>query len=179
MLKIKNKKYLERKRPGFSLIEIIVYIGILTVISSVGVNTLLVVHASLAEIRVTRTMNAVSSVVMESMARTIRDAKTVDVSGSSFDVSPGVLIVVDNALPAAAHRFSIGSNRLKYQRNAEPAIDLTPPGTLASNLVFRLINASTTSQAIKMELTLEASSGKATTTQNFYNTIVLRNSYSQ
>lgn len=166
-------------RRGFSLIEVIVYIAILAVLSTFAVNTLLLIHSSLAEIRVTRALNASAAVAVERMIRVIRDGRSVNIGASTFGSSPGVLALTGSESPALTHRFSVSGKALLLESGSNPAVRLTPSGVLVENLVFRLVTASTTSQAIKVELTLAASTGKATTTQNFYGTAVLRNSYDQ
>lgn len=164
---------------GFTLIEIIVYIVILTVLSAVAVNTILLVQSSLAEIRITRTLSGAAAVAMERMARQARDAKSADIGASTFGVSPGVLSLTGSESPALTHRFSVDGGALKLESGGSPALTLTPPGVAVTNLSFHFIAAATTSQAVKIELTLAASTGRATTTQNFYGTAVLRNSYVQ
>lgn len=159
---------------GFSLIETVVYIAILAVISVIAVNTLLLIHSSLAEIRATRVLNAAAAVAMERTIRTIRDAKAVNVSASTLDSSPGLLSLTGSEPTPLTYVFSRDANGALILNGSA----LTPPGVMVMNLIFRRIVAGTISEAIKVELTVAASSGRATTTQNFYGTAVLRNSYS-
>ncbi len=164
---------------GFTFIEIIVYISVFAVLSVIAVNTLLVVHSSLAEIRATRQLNATAAVAMERIIRTIRDAASVNVPASTFNVSPGVLSLTGSESPALTRQFLMAGTALVADAGAGQTAILTPPGVAVTNLVFRLIVASSTAQAVRVELTLAASTGRATTTQNFYGTAVLRNSYVQ
>ena len=162
---------------GFTLIEIIVYIAILAVVSVLAVNMLLEIQLSLGEIRVTRNLSAAASVAMERMARTIRDAKSVNAGASTFNASPGVLTLTGSETPAQTHRFLVSGGALMADGGSPPSDTLTPSGVLITNLVFRLITPSATSTAVKIEMTIAATSGRATTTQNFYDTVILRNSY--
>ena len=174
------KKY-QRKNldTGFTIIEILVYLAILATLTVIEVNTLLLIQRSLGEIRVTRTLSASASVAMERMIRVIRDAKAVDAGSSTFDVSPGILTLSGSETPANIYRFSVSGGTLKFESSASPETILTPPGVVVEKLLFRMITANSTSQAVKVELTLASSSGRATTTQNFYGTTVLRNSYAK
>lgn len=165
------------RRSGFTLVEIIVYIAILGVLSVVAVNTLLLIHRSLADIRVKRMLNETAAVVMERTVRVIRDAKAVNVGASTFDASPGVLSLTGSETPALTYTFFRTSGTLNLVIGSASPEALTPPGVTVTSLIFRHITASTTSHAIRVEVTLAASSGRATTTQNFYDTAVLRNSY--
>jgi len=164
-------------RTGFTLVEVVVYVAILAVISLFSVNTILVIHASLGEIRLTRALTATAAVAMERTVRTIRDASAVDTVASTFDSSPGILVLTGAEVPPLTYRLQLNQASLELDAGGTTS-RLTPPGLHVTNLVFRMIRASTTSEAIKIELTLAASSGKATTTQNLYGTAVLRNSYS-
>lgn len=163
---------------GFTLIEIVVYIAILAAVSVVAVETVLRINRALAAIRVTRTLDIAAAAAMERTIRTIRDAKAVDAAGSVFGVSPGILKLTGAETPPATRRFTLSGGSLQYEEGGNPAIALTPPGVSVIGLVFR---GTTTphSTAIRIELTLAASSGRATTTQSFYDTAVLRNSYVQ
>ena len=161
---------------GFSIIEIVVYIAVLSVISVTAVETIIVMNTSLIQIRTTRTLSNAASGTIERMARTIRDSKFVNVSSSIFDTSPGVLSLTGSGSSPATYRFSVSRGGLLLDTGGSQTV-LTPPGVVVTNLVFRLIANSSVSQAIKIEFTIAASNGHATTTQNFYDTVLLRNSY--
>lgn len=163
---------------GFSIIEIIVYVAILSFISVTAVETIILMNSSLSQIRTIRILNSASSGTMERMARTIRDAKSVNVGSSIFDSSPGVLSLTGSESSPVVYRFSVSGGGLLLDTGGIQTV-LTPPGVMVSNLVFRLITNGSISQAVKVEFTIAASNGRATTTQNFYDTILLRNSYAE
>lgn len=164
-------------RPGLSLIEIIVYIAILAVLSTIALNTLLLIHSSLAEIRVMRSLNAAAAVAMERTTRTIRDAKAVNISGSTLGASPGLLSLTGSESAPRTYVFSRdAANALTLDSGSGPAA-LTPTGIAVTKLVFHLIAAGSTTQAVKVELTLSAATRRTVTEQNFFNTAVLRGSY--
>ncbi len=175
--KAAKKRRLASAGRGFSLVEVVVYVAVLAAISAIAVNTLLRIHAALAEIRVTRTLAAAGGLAMERMVRTIRDAAAVDTAASTLGTSPGVLSLTGSETPALIHRWARdGANALTLDSGAG-AVALTPPGVEVSNLIFRFIPAGPSVEAVRVELSVSASSGRRTTTANFFGTAVLRNSY--
>ena len=161
-----------RSGSGFSLIEVVVYVAILAVISVVAVNTLLLIHRALAEIRTTRAMNATAAVAMERMVRTIRDAKSVT------SILGTTLVLTGSEATPITYTFDVDANTLRLDSGSGP-VALTPPGVTVSGLTVQKIDLTTggKSEAVKVVLTLQASSGKTMKTQSFYGTAVLRNSY--
>lgn len=166
------------RRRGFTLIEIVVYVAVLGLITVVAVNTILAVNRALVEVRTTNALNATVAVALERMTRSIREAKAVQSAASVLDAHPGVLVLTSPDVPAVTEQFSVSGGAISYQRGSEPAIALTPPGIEVTNLVFRATSTAA-SQAVRVELTLSASSGRATTTRRFSSTAVLRNSYAE
>lgn len=163
-------------KKGFSPIEVVVYIAILIGLAVVAVNTLVSIQKSLAQIRVARSLSSTEAVAMERVIRVIRDAGQVNDGASVFNSSPGTLSLTGSETPPVAYTVFVNNQVLMLQ-SGDGTIALTPPGIAVTNLVFRSVTASTTSQAVKVEMTLVASSGRATTSQNVYGTAVLRNSY--
>ena len=170
-----------RRQPGergYTLLEIVVYIAIFVFISVSTVQTLILINHSLNQVRAVRALNAAAGIAMERMVRTIRDAASVDTGSSVFGSSPGTLVFIGSESPGIIYTVSVSGGGLKLNSGGTDLI-LTPPGVIVTNLVFRNIVASTTSQAVKIEMTIAASSGGATTTENLYDTVILRNSYAQ
>jgi len=154
---------------GTSLIEAVVYIAILTVLAAMAVNTLLLINASLAELRATRALNSAAAVAVERMVRVIRDGETASVVGGTLTVTwPD----------GATYAFAEGAGDVLQLTAGGSTLDLTPQRVKVTGLSFATIDAGT-SDGVKIVLTLEASSGRATKTQSFYATVVLRNSYAQ
>lgn len=166
-----------RKHGGFTLVEITVYVAILSILTVAAVNTILIIRSSLGQIKAVRTLSQTEALVMSRITRAVRDAKSVNAAASAFDVSPGVLALTGPGIPPASRVFSLSGGSVWLKEDALEAVALTPPGIIATSLIFRYAAASTTSQAVKIEMTLGVWSGRATTTQNVYGTAVLRNSY--
>lgn len=167
-----------RGHSGFSLIELVVYLAVLAALSATAVNTIVIVHTSLRSLRQTRLLNATAAVAMERMTRVTRDAASVNAMGSALDISPGALSLTGGESPPLTHRFGMAAGALAYTRGGDPPLALTPPGVTIVSIVFHA-TSTTASEAVRIELTLAASTGRATTTRNYSSTVVLRNSYGQ
>lgn len=162
---------------GFSLVEIIIYIAILAVISVGALNTFILTYRLLGEVRLTRMLNASAAIAMERLTRTIRDAQAVNVGASTFDTSPGVLSLTGTETPPLTHRFSVETGSLKLESGIDPAVYLTPAGVEVTNFVVRHIIGGSATEGVKIELTLDAALGRATESQNFFDTVILRGAY--
>jgi type II secretory pathway pseudopilin PulG len=171
-------KFLSNKK-GFSLIEIVVYIGIFSVVSTAIIVSSMVVISSFNKTKVSRNVLESSSTIMERMTREIRSAQSVNTLTSSLSVNPGVLDLVgfDDLSNARNVRFSVDpSGHLNISENGELIGSLVNDGVVVSSLIFRRIqNAS--SEAVKIEMTLTGSNGSWSTSKNFYNTVLLRGGY--
>lgn len=159
------------------MIEVVIYVTILSLLTVVAVSAILAVNTYLATIRVVRLLSDTETLAMERVIRTVRDAASVNVGASVFDSSPGTLSLTGSESPPLAHIVSLSGGTLFIQDGTAPAEALTPPGVAVTGLIFGHLTNGTLSEAVKVELTLAASSGKATTTHNVYGTAVLRNSY--
>lgn len=160
------------------MIETVVYIALLAVLLLTVVTSILAMGSAVASIKSSRsvTINAVSS--LERLSRGIREAKSIDPS-SVFGSNPGRLVLVNenpNTLITSTLTFFISNYRLYAQKSGESAVAITGNDIIVSNLVFREISLNN-SAAVKIEMTLRSSSNKNVHSRNYYDTVVLRNSY--
>lgn len=162
--------------------ETIVYTAILAVTTIFVINSLLKTVSAFNNFKVSKQINTSAINALERMTREIKSAYQTDEINSIFDTSPGRLIIKKNDPDTGAPitiEFSVSSSRLMFQKDAENPIALTPSGTEISNLTFRQVATSTNqhSEAIKIELAIKSGYGSYQKTENFYDTIVLRESY--
>jgi len=81
------------KTRGLSLIEIVVYIAILSLLSVVVVGILLSLSGVYAELVITKRMNTSAAAALDRMAREVRSAMSVDTASSTLGASPGLLVL--------------------------------------------------------------------------------------
>jgi prepilin-type N-terminal cleavage/methylation domain-containing protein len=155
---------------GFSLIEMLIYIVLLTVIFLLIINTMLSFTSSYREIGALRAADHAGIDAMERMTREIRDAASVDSANSSFNTSSGYLTLTKSGTTT---KFYVQNNYLQMDINGSYLGPLTGSSTAVTSLIFNLIST-TTSSAVKIDLTVQGISGTVIKTKQFHSTIVLR-----
>lgn len=163
---------------GFSLVEMIIYACILSVLTIVTVNGAFSSIRTFAEFRVFRDLNSSATSLMERMTREIRAAHSIDAGQSAFGANPGrlTLIAKDSSGADTSVEFYVENNALKIKEGGVLMGALTSSTAAITNFTVRsLSNAN--SAAIKAEIGLTATRGEISKSGNYYTTILLRGSY--
>lgn len=163
------------------MVETIFYLVFLVVL--LGVLVALVVSLAKTYQTVQASKNLESSAVfsLERMTRDIRNASSVNEAQSALATSTaGVLTLntTDISGNPQTIKFYLATSTgvIRVDSNGTYVGPLTLSGVKATKLEFRLAT-STNSQAVKIVLGLKSVVGGASTTDNFYTTVVLRGSY--
>ncbi|MBU1091495.1 type II secretion system GspH family protein [Patescibacteria group bacterium] len=156
---------------GFTLVEILVYLAILSLLFVSVVGGILAMSRTFNNYKLSKHINSSASLAMERMTREIRGASLIDVA-SVFGSHPGHLIL-DGV------EFFASSTVLVIKRAGEDAMPLTSSDLELSGLIFREVATSTNlhSVAVKIELEIKGKSGNYEKVKKFYNTVVLRRGY--
>ncbi|HEY4498459.1 MAG TPA: type II secretion system protein [Candidatus Paceibacterota bacterium] len=166
-----------KNNRGFSLIEMLIYLTVLTLFSVLVVGLIVAMMTSYRKLVLARTIADSAIVSMERMSREIRTATDVDLSGSQFDVSPGYIrlnTTDDNGLLQTIS-FKLESGRINVYKNDVLVGPLTPYRATTTVLVFRRYVGSR-SKAVGIEMAVEAEHGNDVRSELFQTTILLRNS---
>lgn len=153
-------------KKGFTLLELIIYIAILSIIMVVVIsftwrimkNTQSVENAS----EVVQTMR----LVFNKFNQTIRQADEIVIESSTLNSNPGVLVVTDGVsgdqiiFDTYLKTIQKGGNDLEIRTlrvtsGSNPAIDLTSEKVKVTNLVFRNLVREKEPANINLQLTLE------------------------
>lgn len=167
------------KTKGFTLIEALVYIALLTVMFLGVVKTLTLLSTSYRKVEAVRSLETSAIISMDRILRVTKDATSIDTAQSSFNVSSGVLALngLDANSTPVSISFSLSGGRIMLAENGVNLGPLTTGDTNVTSLIFRQYST-TTSSAVKVEMIMtNASSAPFSTTRNFYGTAVLRGSY--
>lgn len=172
---MKNKIHINR---GFTLVEMVIYIGILVSILLLIVSFIISFGKAYNVLKTTIHINNSAVVSFERMIREIRLASDVDMVASTLGTYPGhlVLITTDVSSAPITLEFYINSGVLILRQDSVDVGPLTRSDVTVTNLVFRLSDNGT-SKAIKIEMTLESTIVSTTKSKNFYGSAVLRGSY--
>ncbi|MBU6370675.1 MAG: prepilin-type N-terminal cleavage/methylation domain-containing protein [Patescibacteria group bacterium] len=177
------KKFFKQKHSGFTLVEMVIYLALMTAISIVLVRSLVLVfnsnRAAFAEMNL---RNAAYS-AMENMVREIRGSISIDSADSTLYPSQAGILALNqtdgNGNPIVVEFATSSSGALDISRGAAPPAlvgPVTGNGAQVAALVFTPITTKN-STAVRIALELSASVNGATQTQWFYDTAILRNSY--
>ena len=160
---------------GVSLLEMIIYVAILSAVTVLVVGSMLALARSYHSLAISRDINNSATIALDRISREIRSAKSINIAASTLESHPGQLVLntKDNAGQDTTIDFYLESGVLKVREGGIERGSLTKQKLLVTNLVFRRI-ASTSIEAVKIELTLEGSSGPRTKQKTFYTSALLR-----
>ncbi len=161
---------------GFSLVEMLIYVAIAAVIMIAVVDTVLGIVNVYSELRLVRNNENSAMIAMDRMSREIRNATSIDgqsVLGSTL----GRLVLAStvNGNPSTAD-FYINDGILYFKKDGVYVGPLTSSTTDITSLVFTSLST-TTSKAVKIDMSLSSSYETKVKTGTFHTTIILRGSY--
>lgn len=167
-----------RNKNGFSLVEMVVYIAILTLMSVYVVNSLTTLTRSYNDLRLAKNVNNSAAVALQRMVYEIRQASTVDSVNSTFGTSPGQLTLntTDASGNATTAQFFVLNGVLRVKMGGVDQGPITQSNAVVTNLIFKQVQNSI-SKGIVITLGLQSSFGTKVRSETFYTTAVLRNIY--
>lgn len=156
----------------------VIYTALLVVILVLIVNFIISFGRAYNVLRTTIHINNSATVSFERMIREIRQANDVDTGASTLGVHPGhlVLSTTDTSSNPVTLEFYINGGVLTVKEDGVDVGTLTRTDVTIESLVFRNISNGT-SEAVKIEMTLESEVASSTRVKNFYGSAVLRDSY--
>lgn len=152
----------------------IIYVSILAMLMLVVISTLVTMTRSYRTLKVSKNLNHSAVVAMERMTREIRNARTVITAQSTFDAHPGRLYLQQPGTDTT--EFFMEDGLLKMNKNGVYEGPLTTSDAVVTDLTFTY-GTTTQSENVRIDLTLEATSGDKVKTERFYASVVLRGSY--
>ena len=166
MIYLKNKK-----ENGYTIIELLFYISFFVILSLVVINALLIMTRSFKETSVQAEL-VQSGTILETMSREIRESFSIN----SINPNDLILNTKDNNGVNETAEFLLSGSNLQFFQNGILVGNLNTPNIIITDLSFTQINT-LQSKAVKVVLTLKSNDDPSSRLVNFYDTIVLRNSY--
>lgn len=171
-----NKK---NNKTGFSIVEIIIYFGLLAVISTLVTTNIISLFKNYNIVRSNQEIEYNAINIIDKLTRDTRDAASINITDSSFSVAQGTISLHiasstnDNASNTV--KFYLNNNKLKYMKDGVDFGNISTNAVNVSNFRIYYISASST-EAIKVELTLDTIPhlNSSSISKNFYTTILLR-----
>jgi Tfp pilus assembly protein PilW len=147
-------KQLEKNQTGVTLLELLIYVALVSILAVVFVNFTLDIVGTSQKARVKQEAQQNARIALERISRTIREANGLNVGSSTFGSHPGVLsLSMDNAAVNPTV-FDISGGVLRITEGVGAPQALTSDDFNVTNLVFtnRSISGRTTN--IKTEITV-------------------------
>lgn len=167
-----------KMNKGFSLVEILVYVGIFSIISIAVITSSVVVMSSFSKTRDIRNVLETGNIVFERITREIRQSSSVDLANSILSSNPGSLQLNSTDISGNPRtvKFIIENGALNLYQNGTLVDNLLGYDVVVSNLIFRRITT-TAGEAVKIEMTVGNLNSRNPTSRNFNDTIILRGGY--
>ena len=162
-------------RRGFTLIEMLVYIAILSIATAIALSSVIAFSDSFINFKISRNITTAALTSMERMTRDIRSANSIDTGSSTFDAHPGRLTFLTGEVSTTVVEFYIDNGVLKVKEDGVEIGALTRSEIVVTNLVFRQLDSGI-SKAVRIEITLESTVGSSVKSNKFYSTVLIRNS---
>jgi len=164
LIRLQNKK-------GFTLLEMVFYVALFSVISLILVQAIITMVASFRETQITADINQTNQ-VLERVSREIRQA----ISINTISATNLKLNTTDSSGNPATITFTISGTNLELRQNDVLIGNLNSTNLKVTALTFTQITTSNSS-AVKIGITVTSNRYGSLRTANFYDTLVLRGSY--
>jgi len=141
-------------RPGFTLIETIVYIGITVMVIVASVHVMLATMGAREKTEIVSAVQQDLRFAMDRIANAILDARDIDTSGSTFGNDSGVLSLTMSGSSAALDPtvFTLSGSRIYIQEGAGVAFPITSPTILVDQLRFTNLSAIDSYGTVKVRI---------------------------
>ncbi len=165
------------RTKGFTLLELLIYIGGLLAIGTVMVMIIIQFYGLYKEIISIPRADRVGLSLVDQITKEIRSADQIDALNSQFSTTTGVFdfdSVVSGV--TTSKKFFVQNGIVKYQEGSNDAVSLSPKDLYVSNFNFTLVSTSV-SEAVRFNLELQFKTRNATETKAYTGFAILRESY--
>jgi type II secretory pathway pseudopilin PulG len=174
-----NKKMNQKK--GFSLVEIIIYSGLISVLLFVVVQILVVGINIYKRFDHARNIQDTAINVIERIVSESRNASMISVAGSGVENEGQGSLTMHNINNNVLAKFIIENNGAinLYNGNGVLVGPLTPRDVTANGSYFLIASSTPESQMARVILILQSGTGENQKTETFYTSVIPRGSYNQ
>nr|QBM02311.1 hypothetical protein [uncultured archaeon] len=175
ILKIKTA----RSSQGFSLVEMIVYVGLLSVILTAVIVILINLTTTYRSLKVSKDIDLSAFTALERISNEIKLADSINVAQSTLatTTSPALALnTYDAGGASTVLTFSVSNGLLRVSEGGVDKGSLIASTTKVTRLIFYSVSTTTT-EAVTVELWLASGTSTTYREEKFYSTAVLRGSY--
>ncbi|PCI29211.1 hypothetical protein COB55_02600 [Candidatus Wolfebacteria bacterium] len=165
-------------QKGITLVEMLVYVGILVLVLGVIINSFIVLSNSYLTIRTTQKLHGAGLSAVDRINSELRGGVVLDDVNSTFGSHPGKVSITTavGTTTLSVDELYIENGILVLDSDSTREGPLTPSDIIVSNLVFTRIDTSN-GVAVKYDVTFEYVGVSATTSMTLHNTVVMRGAY--
>lgn len=173
-----NNFFMRQRSCGTTLVELIVYIAVLAVMATVIIGGIVQMSRVYGRVRLDRRVTAAAQTALERMVREIRLAKTVEIVDADTinlttyaDFNPDV----ETIIPTTTRQVTRTGTQVLLDN-----VPITESDVSVNSLTFFALDRSHStagSQAVRIEMAVEAGSGDYKVSRVYSALAVLRNSY--
>jgi hypothetical protein len=166
----------KKNHKGFSLIEMLFYVAVLTLFMIVSVNASILMMGMYANSRHAKVINRGALATVSTFTAETRKSLTVNPINSNLGTNPGKLALISASVSGVENVvLELKDGAIELSRNGLILGQITPPGARVESLIFNHIN-NNGKEAVRMTLTIVAE-GNENKSETFYYTATLRGSY--
>lgn len=165
------------KNRGITIIETLIYMVIVTIVFSVIAQSLVFIVRTHQSIKLRQSLESSGTISMERILREIRNASSIDLINSVFGSSSGKLALdgTDQNGNAYTMVFDTSGGTLNLSKNGGAPGALSAPKISVDSLIFSHL-ATSTSDGIRVEISLSGTSGADSKILDLFGFAVLRDS---
>lgn len=160
-------------KNGFSLVEVLVYLAVVVLLAGAIITSIFSLVDVFSKNSYERELTDAAAMTLERISREAHSASGFDLGSSLLNISPGAVALVNGPTTT---EFYVSNGRVILEVNDVVLGPLTPENVSVDGLMFHRLN-STSSEALRVTLTLSIDEGTASTTMIFHTAAVLRNTY--
>lgn len=170
--------HVSSRRTGYTLVEMIIYVAVLSLLSSVLFASVMMVIQSFTRARAVRDLAESGRGTMERITREVRRATAINDAGSVFANPAGQLQLSTTNEAGGATTLTLAKNGddLTIQEGTGSPINLLSGQVAVNGLTFHKW-ATSTASAIRIDLALTDDRLPGVEPVMFHTTVVLRGSY--
>ncbi len=168
-----------KNKAGFSLVEMLIYIGLLAVTFTAVVAMLVNMTVTYRSLKVSKDIDLSAFTAIERISNEIKLADSINVGQSNLATTTSPSLSLDSYTSGGSStiiKFFLSGNTLRISEGGVDKGALTASTTKVTRLIFYSVSTTTT-QAIKAEMWLSSGTTTNYKQEKFYTTAVLRGSY--
>lgn len=165
---------LAKNRSGFSLVEVLVYLAILTLVLNVMIGSLVLMAQMQERVVAGKVLDRSANLAIDRITREIKKSEGLDMSGSVFQDPDGVLLL-EQADEGDVEFYLSGDNSLYMEKDGVTR-RLTHSDVSLESFYIEEVAAGET-QAVRVRLFFRAPYSDGSIDQRFYTTAILKDSY--